>query len=113
MGVASCCVKVKLEIYQKNGRIEPIVKDGRIIQEIGEASNKAADEDDDIDAAVDFALKRDKSGAKENHHIKELIFSASSLPSALKVKPNTFAAIYFNLYSLDEHDKKAIGKLSD
>ena len=88
-----------------------MVKDGLIINHLADLDSYAAEENDN-DAAVNFALKRNKSGAKENHSIKELILSANSLPGPIKGKPNTFAAIYVNLYSLDEHDKMALGKLS-
>ena len=45
----------------------------------------------------------------------EMIIAANNLPESdfFGVKPNTFAVLYVDLWSLDEFDKKTIGKLND
>ena len=41
------------------------------------------------------------------------MISSSALPNTISGRPNSFAVLSLNLHSLDEHDKKTIGKLSD
>lgn len=92
--------------------MEPLVVKGHIVNEFGNITDEMVQSNDN-DAAVDYALRRNKSTKKENHTVKEILFSASRLPTDLKGKPMTFLVLYVNLHSLDEHDKKTIGKLSD
>ena len=41
------------------------------------------------------------------------MISASMLPNTISGRPSTYAVVYINLHSLDEHDKRAIGGLTE
>ena len=112
MGVAGCCVRVELESFQRGGRLEPKMADGQMVLQMDSTENYKAEENDN-DAAVNYALRRNRSGQRENHTIKELMISASGLPNIISGRPNSFAVLYVNLHSLDEHDKKALGGLTE
>lgn len=58
-------------------------------------------------------MKRNRNAKREFHTIKEVMISVSNLPHQVGARPNTFAILSVNLHSLDEHDKKNIGKLTD
>lgn len=112
MGAAGCCVRVQLESFQKSGRLEPKMVDGQMVNEMELSDNYRAEENDN-DAAVNYALRRNRGGQRENHTIKELMLSASALPNIIGGRPNSFAVLYLNLHSLDEHDKRALGNLTE
>ena len=110
-----CCIKPKYESLQKNGRSVPFIEDGVIVNELAPDFNSDGQQEgsNDNDAAVNYALKRNRTSMRENHKIKEMLISASSLPNALGSRPNTFAILYVNLHSLDQHDKHHVGGLSE
>ena len=108
------CVKVSFKEHQKNGSFVPTVKDGAMINEITKIEEGfMGEEANDNDAAVNYALRRNVGGTRENHTIKEVLISAESLPNSLSGRPNTFVLLKVNLFSLSTHDKKSIGGLTD
>lgn len=113
MGVAACCGQTKkiTTSVQRNGRLEPVMKDGAIVNDIDTGDDYKV-ETNDNDAAINYALRRNKSSKKENHAVKELLFSAVRLPSELKGRPMTFMVLFVNLHTLDDYDKAMIGHLS-
>ena len=110
--MGACCISIKAVSVQQNGRIAPIVKGGQIVNQFGQITDDQIEANDN-DAAVDFALRRYKTEKKEHFTVKEILFSAARLPSELTGPPMTFLILSVNLYTLDEHDKKIIGKLTD
>lgn len=105
-------MRVELKYFQKNGRLEPMMQDGQMINPMQSTDNYRAEENDN-DAAVNYALRRNHSAQRENHTIKELMISATALPNIISGRPNSFAVLYLNLHSLCEHDKKTLGGLTE
>jgi len=110
--MGAICAGYHPDSFQKDGRLEPVVRNGKIV--IGTTADDEYDgNEQDNDAAVNYALKRNRNAMKENHSIKELMFSAQDLPNTIKGRPDTFAVLYVNLHSLDDHDLKEIAGLTE
>ena len=110
--MGAVCSGYRPEGFQKDGRLEPIVRNGRIVIGITADDEYEANEQDN-DAAINYALKRNRNSMKENHTIKELMFSAQDLPNTIQGRPDTFAVLYVNLHSLEDHDLKEITGLTE
>ena len=67
----------------------------------------------DHNAAVDYALK--KNNQRTSASVHEIILSASNLPDQdiIGTRSQTFAVMYFDLNTLDDHDKKVMGGLTE
>jgi hypothetical protein len=63
-------------------------------------------------AAVDYAIR--KSAQRENYFVLELQIQCNDLPNVSKMeRATTFAVLYVDINSLDDHDKIVIGGVED
>ena len=96
MGAAACCAKTtttfKYKTFENAGKLQDQV---------------------DHNAAVDYALKKNRH--RENHSVHEMMLSCHNLPPTdiMGSKPPIFVIMYFDMHTLDDHDKQQMGGLTE